>query len=62
MTYREHWEMIKHSAKLVAIGILALLMTIGFIFANAALAQWRVDVNVARRDAVMQIIRLEDNK
>ena len=62
MTYREHWEMIKHSAKLVAIGILALLMVITMIFATAAFGQWRVDVNATRRDAVMQVIRLEDNK
>lgn len=60
MTYREHWDMVIHSVKLVAIGFLAILMIISFVFASAALGQWRVDVNVARQDAVMQVIRLED--
>ena len=59
MSWIDHLKMLGFSALLV---IASVTMVITMIFANAALAQWRVDVNVARRDAVMQIIRLEDNK
>lgn len=34
MTYREHWDMVIHSVKLVAIGFLAILMIISFVFAS----------------------------
>lgn len=62
MTWRQHRDMLIKSWQLVMLGFLAIVMVISFVFASAALGQWRVDVNVARRDAVMQVIRLEDNK
>lgn len=57
-----HFKMLWKSIKLVALVFLILLMVVSMVFASAALGQWRVDVNVARQDAVMQVIRLEDNK
>ena len=51
-----HLKILWKSIKLVTLGFLVLIMVISMIFANAALAQWRVDVNVERMRMVEQII------
>ena len=45
MTWRQHIEMLIASALLVTLSI---AMIVSFVFASAALSQWRVDQNMAR--------------
>lgn len=51
-----HLRMLWKSTKLVALGFSILIMVISMIFANAALAQWRVDQNMERVRAVETIV------
>lgn len=62
MTWKQHREMLIKSWQLVMLGFLAIAMIVSFVFASAVFGQWRVDVNVARQDAVMQVIRLEESR
>ena len=45
MTWRQHIEMLIASTLIV---ILSIAMIVSFVFASAALGQWRVDQNMAR--------------
>lgn len=56
MTWWDHTKMLIVSFALV---MLTLAMVITFIFANAALAQWRVDVNVARQELAERVLNNE---
>lgn len=59
MTWRQHIEMLIKSWQLVMLGFLALAMVISFVFASAALGQWRVDVNVAKQELAERVLNNE---
>lgn len=59
MTWRQHRDMLIKSWQLVMLGFLAIAMVISFVFASAALGQWRVDVNVARQELAERVLNNE---
>lgn len=52
MTLKDHIEMLIASALLV---ILSITMIVSFVFASAALSQWRVDQNMARYEMAERV-------
>ena len=55
MTWKQHRDMLIKSWQLVMLGFLAIVMVISFVFASAALGQWRVDQNMARYEMAERV-------
>ena len=55
MTWRQHIDMLIKSWQLVMLGFLAIAMIVSFVFASAALSQWRVDQNMARYEMAERV-------
>lgn len=60
MTWRQHRDMLMQSVKWVLgsiiLGILAIVMVLLMILANAGYAQHRVDVNMAKSEMAEQLL------
>lgn len=56
MSWKDHKNMLILSVLIV---ILTISVTMAMLFANAALAQWRVDINVARQELAERVLKDE---